>query len=235
MKMKEKISYKITPRNQPWRWGFRPIAQSDFGRSNKISFGESYRLIQITTITKRIPRQIQLTAFLRFVKVSSASCPACFERFSCTIPTTKKAAAHIKRTMSIQTTIILFLQSRKLSTLRPVRKGSVLRHRRSYWTQYLPYFHRVHLPHWSAYHIRCISLVSVFSRLKEESNWTLADAEPYIESLIAFYQDHRQTTFRVMEASEVRRLQRIPCRQVLQEIFDGKFIELKNGMLRYKQ
>lgn len=135
MKMKEKISYKITPRNQPWRWGFRPLAQSDFGRSKKISFGESYRLIQITTITKRIPRQIQLTAFLRFVKVSSASYPACFERFSCTIPTTKKATAHIKRTMSIQTTIILFLQSRKLSTLRPVRKGSILRHRRSYWTR----------------------------------------------------------------------------------------------------
>ena len=83
--------------------------------------------------------------------------------------------------------------------------------------------------------VRCISLVSVFSRLKEESNWTLADAEPYIESLIAFYQDHHQTTFRVMEASEVRRLQQIPCRQVLQEIFEGKFIELKNGMLRYKQ
>ena len=66
-------------------------------------------------------------------------------------------------------------------------------------------------------------------------NWTLADAEPYIESLIAFYQDYHQTTFRVMEASETRRLQRIPCKQVLQEIFDGKFIELKNGMLRYKQ
>ena len=89
-----------------------------------------------------------------------------------------------------------------------------------------------HLTH---LYVRCISLVSVFSRLKEESNWTLADAEPYIESLIAFYRDHHQTTFRVMEASEVRRLQRIPCRQVLQEIFDGKFIELKNGMLRYKQ
>ena len=40
---------------------------------------------------------------------------------------------------------------------------------------------------------------------------------------------------RVMELPEARRLQRIPCRQVLQEIFDGKFIELKNGMLRYKQ
>ena len=67
------------------------------------------------------------------------------------------------------------------------------------------------------------------------ANWTFEDAEPYIESLIAFYQDHHQTTFRVMEASEVRRLQRIPCRQVLQEIFNGKFIELKNGMLRYKR
>ena len=31
----------------------------------------------------------------------------------------------------------------------------------------------------------CISLVSVLSRLKEESNWTLADAEPYIESLLS--------------------------------------------------
>lgn len=38
--------------------------------------------------------------------------------------------------------------------------------------------------------IRCISLVSLFSRLKEESNWTIADAEPYIESLVAFYQAH---------------------------------------------
>ena len=49
--------------------------------------------------------------------------------------------------------------------------------------------------------VRCISLVSVFSRLKEESNWTLADAEPYIESLIAFYQDHHQT-LRWGEASD---------------------------------
>ena len=45
--------------------------------------------------------------------------------------------------------------------------------------------------------VRCISLVSVFSRLKEESNWTLADAEPYIESLIAFYQDHHQRVIAV--------------------------------------
>lgn len=80
----------------------------------------------------------------------------------------------------------------------------------------------------------CISLVSVFSRLKEEINWTIDDAKPYIESLVMFYQNYNQITFRVMEASEVRRLQQVPCRQVLEEIFAGKFIELKNGMLRYK-
>ena len=62
-----------------------------------------------------------------------------------------------------------------------------------------------------------------------------AEAEPYIESLMSFCQKHNQTTFRVMEASDVKRCQRVPCKQVLQEIFDGKFVELKNGMLRYKQ
>ena len=82
--------------------------------------------------------------------------------------------------------------------------------------------------------VRCVSLLSVFSRLKEEANWTMDNAGPYIESFIAFCREHHQTTFRVMEASEVRRMQRIPCRQVLQEIFEGRFIELKNGMLRYK-
>ena len=56
--------------------------RNSFGRSNKISIGESYRLIQITAITKRIARQMQLTAFLRLVKAFSASCPVCLERFS---------------------------------------------------------------------------------------------------------------------------------------------------------
>lgn len=82
--------------------------------------------------------------------------------------------------------------------------------------------------------VRCVSLVSVFSRLKEEVNWTLEDAKPYIESLIAFYQSYHQSTFKVMEASDIKRLRQVPCRQVLQDIFDGRFIELKNGMLRYK-
>ena len=83
--------------------------------------------------------------------------------------------------------------------------------------------------------VRCISLVSVFSRLKKEANWVIDDAEPYIEALVEFYQEHNQVTLRVMEASESGRLQRVPCGQVLREIFEEKFVELKNGMLRYKQ
>ena len=84
-------------------------------------------------------------------------------------------------------------------------------------------------------YVRCISLVSVFSRLKEEANWTIDDAESYIEALVEFYQEHNQVTLRVMESSESGRLQRVPCGQVLREIFEEKLLELKNGMLRYKQ
>ena len=36
-----------------------------------------------------------------------------------------------------------------------------------------------------------------------------------------------------MKTSEVKK-KRVPCKQVLQEIFEGKFIELKNGMLYHK-
>lgn len=83
--------------------------------------------------------------------------------------------------------------------------------------------------------VRCTSLVSAFSRLKEEANWVIDDAEPYIEALVEFYQEHNQVILRVMESSESGRLQRVPCGQVLREIFEEKFVELKNGMLRYKQ
>ena len=37
-----------------------------------------------------------------------------------------------------------------------------------------------------------------------------------------------------MKKSEVKRIKRVPCKQVLQEIFERKFIELKNGMLYHK-
>ena len=83
--------------------------------------------------------------------------------------------------------------------------------------------------------IRCISLLSAFSFLKSEMGWTILETRPFIESLIIFYQKYNQITFKVMESSKERRIIQVPCRQVLEEIFDDKFIELKNGMLQYKE
>ena len=51
--------------------------------------------------------------------------------------------------------------------------------------------------------VRCTSLVSAFSRLKEEANWVIDDAEPYIEALVEFYQEHNQVILRVMEPLKV--------------------------------
>lgn len=82
--------------------------------------------------------------------------------------------------------------------------------------------------------VSCISILSVFLRLKKETGWELADAEPYITSLVDFCTTHNQMSFRVMEASDVSRMCRVPCRQVLEEVFHDRFIELKNGVLKYR-
>lgn len=37
-----------------------------------------------------------------------------------------------------------------------------------------------------------------------------------------------------MEASAVARMQRVPCKQALEEIFQDRFVELQNGFLRYR-
>lgn len=82
--------------------------------------------------------------------------------------------------------------------------------------------------------VRCISALSAFLRLKKEISWTRQEAMPYIESYIRFCEEHNQQTFRVMESSVVSRMQRVPCKQVLEEIFDDCFVELQNGFLKYK-
>jgi len=42
-----------------------------------------------------------------------------------------------------------------------------------------------------------------------------------------------QTAFRVQDTSKERRMCRIPCEQVFEEIFDGKIDELITGNLKY--
>lgn len=84
------------------------------------------------------------------------------------------------------------------------------------------------------YGVRCISVLSLFLRLQRLTNWQRADAEPYIQSLLAMCEEHHQTTFRIIESSPTARTCRVPCRQVMDELWEGRFVELRNGLLRYK-
>ena len=80
---------------------------------------------------------------------------------------------------------------------------------------------------------RCISVLSSFIRLSKENVLQKSEAQPYIESYLQFCSKNNQINFRVQENTKQGRMLRIPCRQVLDEIFDGKIKELQNGNLRY--
>ena len=59
------------------------------------------------------------------------------------------------------------------------------------------------------------------------------DAMPYIDSYMNTCLGKDQTAFRVQDTSKERRMCRIPCEQVFEEIFDGKIDELITGNLKY--
>lgn len=80
---------------------------------------------------------------------------------------------------------------------------------------------------------RCISVLSSFVRLKKEISFTKEDAMPYIDSYMNTCLGKDQTAFRVQDTSKERRMCRIPCEQVFEEIFDGKIDELITGNLKY--
>lgn len=56
---------------------------------------------------------------------------------------------------------------------------------------------------------------------------------PYIDSYMNTCLGKDQTAFRVQDTSKERRMCRIPCEQVFEEIFDGKIDELITGNLKY--
>lgn len=82
--------------------------------------------------------------------------------------------------------------------------------------------------------VHCISVLSAFLKLKNEIGLTKELAEPYRTSWLAFCAKHQQTTFRVLDATNTRRFCRISCAQVLDDIFDDKFLVLGDGNLKYK-
>jgi hypothetical protein len=82
---------------------------------------------------------------------------------------------------------------------------------------------------------RCISVLSSFLRLQKECAFGREDAEPYIQSYLEFCKERNQTSFKVMDASKERRMCKVPCEQVFEDMFAGKMEELKTGNLKYIQ
>ena len=82
---------------------------------------------------------------------------------------------------------------------------------------------------------RCISVLSAFMRLNKDGNLSKEDAEPYIQAYLEERRKHCQTAFRVHDASKEMRICKVPCGQVIEEMYAGKLEVLQNGNLRYKQ
>lgn len=81
---------------------------------------------------------------------------------------------------------------------------------------------------------RCISVLSAFMRLNKDGNLSKEDAEPYIQAYLKERREHNQTTFRVHDTSKEMRMRKVPCEQVIEEMYAGKLEVLQNGDLRYK-
>lgn len=82
---------------------------------------------------------------------------------------------------------------------------------------------------------RCISVLSAFMRLHKEGILLKKDAEPYLQAYLSDCRKHNQTTFKVHDTSKQMRMCKVPCEQVIEEMYDGKLELLQNGNLRYKQ
>ena len=82
--------------------------------------------------------------------------------------------------------------------------------------------------------VRCISVLSAFLKLKNEIGLAKDLAEPYRNSWLAFCAAHKQTTFKVLVPNAKRTFCKVPCAQVLDEIYDDKFVTLGDGFLKYK-
>ena len=80
---------------------------------------------------------------------------------------------------------------------------------------------------------RCISVLSSFIRLQKEIGFTREEAEPYISSYMNGCLGKNQKTFKVQDTSKEKRMCKVPCEQVFDEMFNGKIEEMKTGNLKY--
>jgi hypothetical protein len=79
----------------------------------------------------------------------------------------------------------------------------------------------------------CISVLSSFIRLQKEIGFNRNEAEAYIRSYMSCCLGKSQTTFKIQDTTKERRMCKVPCEQVFDEMFQGKIAEMKTGNLRY--
>lgn len=80
--------------------------------------------------------------------------------------------------------------------------------------------------------VHCISVLSLFYRLKEHG-FDKRTMEPYFNSYEAFVGRAKQVAFKVWLVSPNPKRIRVPCRQVFDDIYDGKFRLRRTGDLEY--
>lgn len=80
---------------------------------------------------------------------------------------------------------------------------------------------------------KCISVLSSFIRLQKECSLDREEAQPYIDSYLRHCAARGQTAFKIQDMSQEKRMCKVPCEQVFDDMFSGKIEELKNGNLRY--
>lgn len=80
---------------------------------------------------------------------------------------------------------------------------------------------------------RCISVLSSFVRLHKEIGLNREEAEPYFKSYIECCVGKSQTTFRILDNSEEGRMCKVSCKQVFNDIFSEKIVDMNTGNLKY--
>ena len=81
--------------------------------------------------------------------------------------------------------------------------------------------------------VHCLNVLSLFYRLRE-LGYEKSVAEPYFDAYEAFVtRTGSQTTFKVWRMLSSSQRCRVACRQVFDDIYDGKFRLRKNGDLEY--
>ena len=83
--------------------------------------------------------------------------------------------------------------------------------------------------------VRCISVLSSFLRLVKEVDFEKDEAIPFINSYLDMLHKGNQKNFKIQDANDYNKIYKVECDKVLKGIFDNEFIELKNGMLRYRK